>query len=146
MTENNGPSLIKPGLDTPFHIDYAWWQENDREWSVYLHGMLGEDLEQVLSDVAKDKEFDWVNPETGEIRQVAAIQYFLAIKFAEDNDEDQTTSMIEVIFREFLKYSNTPLTANELAKRLDRPAKTILKTLSGIRVYRGMRPYLENSI
>ena len=143
MTENNSPSLVKPELDTPFHIDYLWWQENDREWTVFLRGMLGEDLEKRLAELGEDKEYDWVDSNNGEVRRVTSMQYFLALKFA--NESDQGISMIEAIFREFLKNSNGPLSSNELSEKLDRPAKTILKTLSGIRVYRGMRPYLESS-
>jgi len=145
MTDNSGSSLVKPGLDTHFHIDYSWWQQNDREWNVYLRGMLGDVFEQKLAEAGEEKEFDWVDPLTGEVLQVAAIQYFLAMKFAQENEEFEGTSMIEAIFREFLKNSNAPLSSNELADKLDRSAKTILKTLSGIRVYRGMRPYIKSS-
>jgi len=106
--------------------------------------MLDDELKQKLSLAGEDNEFDWVDSETGEVRQVAAIQYFLGIKFSKESEDTQTSSIIETIFRESLKNSNAPLSSNSLAEKLDRPAKTILKTLSGIRVYRGMRPYLES--
>jgi hypothetical protein len=30
------PSLIKPNLNTPFHIDFSWWKENDNNWRIFL--------------------------------------------------------------------------------------------------------------
>ena len=33
-------SLLKPGIQTPFHIDFAWWEQNDRDWHVYLRSLL----------------------------------------------------------------------------------------------------------
>lgn len=145
MSEKSMPSLVKPSLDTPFHIDYSWWKQNDREWSVYLRGMLGEELEQKLIEVGEESELDWVDPETAEVRRVGAIQYFLALKFSVNEAGDEGVSMVEAIFREFLRNSNAPLNSNELAEKLKRPAKTILLTLSGKRVYRGMRPVIESS-
>ena len=145
MTNGKIPSLVKPGVDTPFHIDYSWWQQNDREWSVYLRGLLGEELEAKLAELGEDQELDWVDPKTGEVRRMGAIQYLLALKFAEGEEQEQGVSMVEAIFREFLKNGNTPLSPKALGGILGRPANTILRTLSGARVYRGMRPILESS-
>jgi len=39
---------------------------------------------------------------------------------------------------------NTPMSAEDLSKRLGRPADTILRTIAGPRVYRGLRPFEEN--
>jgi hypothetical protein len=39
---------------------------------------------------------------------------------------------------------NTPMSTDELSKRLGRPADTILKTIAGSRVYRGLRPFEDN--
>jgi hypothetical protein len=43
----------------------------------------------------------------------------------------------------FLANGNTPLTPKELGERLGRPPQMILRTLSGRRVYKGIRPYIE---
>jgi hypothetical protein len=40
----------------------------------------------------------------------------------------------------FLTNDNIPMTAEELGARLNRPPQTILRTLSGPRVYKGLRP------
>jgi hypothetical protein len=52
--------------------------------------------------------------------------------------------MVEAVFRIFLVNGNVPMSADDIAKRLERPADTILRTISGARVYRGLRPYQQN--
>ena len=36
MTEVKRFSLVKPTLQTQFHIDFDWWSQNDNDWHVYL--------------------------------------------------------------------------------------------------------------
>jgi hypothetical protein len=54
----------------------------------------------------------------------------------------ESTSLVESIFRLFLTNGNSPLNSEELGEKLSRPPLTILKTLSGPRIYKGMRPLL----
>jgi predicted transcriptional regulator len=42
-----------------------------------------------------------------------------------------------------LANDNTPMTIRDLAERTGRPAETILRTLGGTRVYKGLRPTLD---
>ena len=32
-------SLVKPTLQTPFHIDFRWWKQNERDWHVFLRSL-----------------------------------------------------------------------------------------------------------
>jgi hypothetical protein len=50
------------------------------------------------------------------------------------------TSLVDAVFRTLLANGNTPLSPEELSSRLDRPAMTILLTLTGLQVYKGLRP------
>jgi hypothetical protein len=50
------------------------------------------------------------------------------------------TSLVDAVFRVFLANGNQPLTPAELGGIIRRPAGTILRTLSGQRVYKGLRP------
>lgn len=141
MVEGKRSSLVKPSLDTPFHIDFSWWRQNDREWSVYLRSLLGPDYEEKLAGIKEDKEFDWVDPQTAEVQRVDATQHLLIAHFSQDQDLFEAgTSLVEGIFRVFLKNGNNPLSAQQLGESLNRPPQTILQTLSGPRVYRGLRP------
>ena len=33
-------SLVKPSIETPFHIDFEWWKETDSNWRVFLFDFL----------------------------------------------------------------------------------------------------------
>jgi hypothetical protein len=49
---------------------------------------------------------------------------------------------VDAAFRLLLAGGNAPINAEELGQRLNRPADTILRTLAGPRVYKGIRPYI----
>ena len=55
---------------------------------------------------------------------------------------DEHTALVDAIFRLLLVNGNTPLSVEELGARLNRPADTILKTIAGPRVYKGLRPFV----
>ncbi len=136
-------SLLKPTLQTPFHIDFAWWEQNDRDWHVYLRSLLCPEHQQSLAEVQEGELVDWVDPQTAEVKAVNGIQHALMTHCALQPDFVHAhTSLVEAVFRIFLANGNQALNAQELAQRLNRPAETILRTLSGPRVYRGLRPCL----
>jgi hypothetical protein len=135
-------SLLKPTIQTPFHIDFAWWEQNDRDWHVYLRSLLCADHQQALADVQEGALVDWIDPQTAEVKPVDGIQHALMSHCALQPDfVTEHTAMVEAVFRVFLVNGNQPMTAQDLAKRLNRPAEIILRTLAGPRVYRGLRPY-----
>jgi hypothetical protein len=136
-------SLLKPTAQTPFHIDFAWWEHNDRDWRVFLRSLLCAEHQRVLADVAEDALIDWVDPKTAQVQQVDGIQHALMTHCALQQDfVDEHTTVVEAVFRAFLVNGNQPLSATELSERLGRPAATILRTLAGPRVYRGLRPLI----
>jgi hypothetical protein len=108
------PSLIKPTLDTPFHIDFSWWRQNDREWRVFLRGLLGEEKEAELAEVNLEELVDWVDPNSGEVSQVDVLQYLLSTYYTQQADQEGT-SLIESIFRAYLKNGNHPLSSRHPA-------------------------------
>ena len=61
------------------------------------------------------------------------------------NDITPQTPLIDSIFRVFLKNNNTPQSPRELARIIDRPAATILKAIGGFKIYKGLRPVLQES-
>ena len=134
-------SLLKPSLQTPFNIDFAWWGENDRDWHVYMRSLLCPEHQLAFNDVQEDTLIDWIDPVTAEVKQVDGVQHALMSHCALQPDfVDPHTAMVEAVFRVFLVNGNQPMSAAELSKKLGRPAETILRTLSGPRIYRGIRP------
>jgi hypothetical protein len=134
-------SLLKPTLKTPFHIDFEWWEKNDRDWHVFLRSLLCADHQQAFADLPEEERIDWIDPKTAEVRQVDGIQHTLMNHCALQPDFlNERTTVVEGAFRLLLANGNQPMSAAELGKRLGRPADTILRTLAGTRVYRGLRP------
>lgn len=136
-------SLLKPTLQMPFHIDFDWWEQNDNDWHVFLRSLLCPEHQQALADVQEGALIDWVDPRTAEVQQVDGIQHALMTHCALQPDfVDPHTAMVEAVFRLFLASGNQPMSAADLSKSLKRPADTILRTLAGPRVYKGIRPVL----
>jgi hypothetical protein len=135
-------SLVKPNSQTPFHIDFNWWRENDRNWHVELRSMLCAEHQQAFADFSEDLIIDWIDPETAEVHRLNGLQNALVSHCAQQPGFlDEHTAMVDAVFRILLANSNTPLSAEELGTRLHRPADTILRTLAGLHVYKGIRPY-----
>lgn len=144
MADSKRLSLVKPTLDTPFHIDFNWWSQNDQEWRVHLLGLLTtEEQERFANIIEGDELVDWVDPETGEVLQVDGLQHVLITHTAQkEGFLAEHTALTEAIFRLLLKSGNSPMNVVEIADALGRDPKHILRTLSGRRVYRGIRPIL----
>ena len=134
-------SLLKPTVQTPFHIDFDWWVTNDRDWHVFLRSLLCPEHQQAFAEVQEGTLIDWIDPQTAEVKQVDGIQHALMSHCALQPDfVNEHTAMVEAVFRGFLANGNQPMTAQDLSKKLNRSAETILRTLAGPRVYRGLRP------
>jgi hypothetical protein len=141
MMETKHFSLVKPTVSTPFHIDFEWWKQHDNNWKVYLHGCLCIEHQELFKDIDSDSLIDTIDPVTAEIHQVDGIQQVLINHCAQQPDfiTDHTT-LVDTVFRLFLSNTNTPLTPNELGEHIHRPPDTILRTLAGPVVYKGIRP------
>lgn len=144
MTEVKRMSLVKPTLQTRFHIDFDWWSKNDRDWRVYLRNYLCPEHQEAFADLRADEQVDWVDPETAEVQRVDGLQHVLITHCAKNEGfVTEQMAIVDAVFRLFLANGNLPLTPVELADRLGRQPMTILKLLSGRRVYKGLRPCLE---
>ena len=134
-------TLIKPKLDTKFHIDYSWWDRSREDLRIYLLSHLLPEQRERLSQSAEGRIVDYVDPETAEVFRLDELQLAIQIASSDPNYITPQTSLVDNIFRVFLKNNNTPLSPRELAHIVDRSATTILKTLGGMRIYKGLRPY-----
>jgi len=144
VTELKRFSLVKPTLQTRYHIDFDWWGQHDRDWRVYLYGLLCPEHQGAFAEMKGDEQVDWVDPESAEVQKVDGLQHVLITHCArEDGFISERTALVDAVFRIFLANGNTPMTPLELADQLGRLPETILRTLSGIRVYKGLRPCPE---
>ena len=139
------PAMLRPTLDTRFHIDFDWWERHGREYRVYLRSHLceGHQPEFRPEEDGDDRLLDWVHARTAQVSRLDRLQYTLRSHCARQPEYlTQRTSMVDAVFRVFIANGNQPLAAPELAARIGRDgqANTVLRTLSGRRVYKGLRP------
>jgi hypothetical protein len=135
--------LIKPTLKTKFHIDFDWWERESREFRVYLTSHLCPEHQAAFAEQAAGDVVDVIDPETAEVRKEDGIQHTLRTHCSRRPDFiTPHTSLVDAVFRVFIANGNQPLSPEELSDRIGRPgqANTILRTLSGARIYKGLRP------
>jgi hypothetical protein len=140
--EGKRPSLVKPSVNTPFHIDFEWWQKSERDWHVYLRTLLCAEHQEAFANMEEGQSIDWIDPLTAEVKPVEGVQNALMTHCVKQPGFlTQQTALVEAVFRMFLSNGNAPMTSKDLGATLNRPAETILRTLAGPRVYKGIRPY-----
>jgi hypothetical protein len=145
MPEVKKFSLVRPTLQTPLHIDFDWWKQHDGNWRIYLYGYLCPEHREVFSNSEDNQSIDWVDAVTGEVHSVDGLQHVLMTHCAKQPDFITTnTALVDAAFRVFLSNGNAPLNSAQLAEILGKSPDTILRTLAGATVYKGMRPF-QNS-
>lgn len=133
--------LVKPTADTPFHIDREWWQEEGRDFRVELRAHLCDEHREVYTYGYDTEIIDWIDDQTGEVRQVDGLQHVIREHCSQEPGYiGEEISLVDAVFRVFLTNGNQPLTPDELSDIIHRPARMILRTLSGKRIYKGLRP------
>jgi hypothetical protein len=135
-----GTNRIRPTLETRFHIDYDWWSRDERDLRVYLISHLPPEKQVLFSETEEGEKMDYVDPETGEVRQVDALDKELQEAAKSDDFITVQTSLVDAVFRLFIMNGNTPMTPAEIGEALNRAPQMILRTISGARVYKGIRP------
>jgi hypothetical protein len=134
-------SLVKPTLQTLYHIDFDWWRNSDRDWHVYLQGFLCSVHQPLFNDFDHVGMIDWIDPETAEVSQVDGLQHVLINHCARQPEFiAQQLPLVDSVFRLLLANGNIPLTAVDLGTKLGKDPDLILRTISGMRVYKGIRP------
>ncbi|MEJ2751623.1 MAG: hypothetical protein ACK2UR_08980 [Candidatus Promineifilaceae bacterium] len=129
--------------DTPFYIDFDWWDESNLDMRTYLMTRL-----ELGEDVSLDAEFDKVDlidPRTGEVHQVDGFQYIVQAYFHQVPDDFLTNaSLVDAVFCILLANANQPMTAAEIAKGIGRQPDVVVRTLGGPKIYQGIRPVFED--
>jgi hypothetical protein len=134
-------SVIKPDLHTFFHIDFEWWKQYDNNWRVHLQSCLCPEHQEAFTNTENVEEIDWIDPITAEIFPVDGLQHTLMTHCAkQDGFISSNTTLVDAVFRVFLANGNSPATPLELSSMIGRSPEIILRTLSGDKVYKGIRP------
>lgn len=147
MSKNSRPMIKTANLrrvtpDTRFYIDYSWWDESHLDLKTYLLTRLslgGEAGQEIAAD-----QVDLVDSKTGEVRQVDSFQYLVRSYFnRHGNDLATQSSLVDAVFSVLLANGNEPLTAAEIAERVQRQPDLIAKTFGGPQIYHGIRPLFD---
>jgi hypothetical protein len=137
-------SLLKPSIQTPFRVDFDWWQDNENDWHVHLRSLLCEHHQELIGELPPGQSIDAVDQITAEVREVDPLQHFLMRHCAQQPEFlGSHTALVDAVFRLLLANGNRPMNAEELGARLGKSPELVLKTLSGPRVYRGIRQVLN---
>ena len=100
-----------------------------------------EEHQQAFGNLDSDKDIDWIDPETAQIHKVDALQHILMTHCAKQDDFiTNYTTLVDAVFRIFLSNGNAPTNPEKLGEITGRSPQTILKTLTGVNVYKGIRP------
>ncbi len=138
-------SLIKPTIQTPFHIDFDWWMNTDSNWKIHLQACLCDEHRAKFADLEKMETIDSIDPETAEVRLVDGLLHILMSHCANQPDFITSfTTVVDVAFRTLLANGNSPLSSEQIGAATGRNPDVILRTLAGPRVYKGLRPFVGN--
>lgn len=143
MPDQKAPRFHKPTVDTPFHIDYDWWERNQSEMRVYLLSHLCPAHREMYAEGADIELIDWVDPDTAEVKPIDGLVLQLQTHCSKQPDYiTPNTSVVDAVFRVFLVNANQPLTPRQLAEKIGKNEELILKAIGGRTVYKGLRPVI----
>ena len=60
-------SRVRPTIQTHFHIDFNWWQLQDRDWRVFLQSLLCSEHLKAFAEMSNDQMVDFVDAQTAEV-------------------------------------------------------------------------------
>jgi hypothetical protein len=94
---------LRPSIDTKFHIDFSWWEKQNKDIRVFMRELLCPESQEAAATAPDKQMVDMVDPETAEVTQVdalwEAIRACCSLKpgyIAED------TPILDSIFRVFI--------------------------------------------
>jgi hypothetical protein len=125
-------------VNTPFHIDLAWWSQRGRS----LRRFLAEMLDEEEADLAPAAPLDYIDPQTAEVYQLDPLWVqVLSTRSRRPDYITPTTPLTNAVLRAFIESVNQPLTAVDLCRRLGRSSpETILRVLRTARTEYGIVP------
>lgn len=136
--------ISKPGVESRFHIDFDWWEREGRDFRVDVARHLRPEAAHAFANAQSNEKIDLIDGETAEVTLVDKAQYLLREQVRPTHEfVSEHTSMVDAVFHILLANGNRPMTPNELSVLLNRPAMTILRTLGGKVVYKGLRPIYD---
>jgi hypothetical protein len=136
---------LKPTIHSRFHIDMSWWKKTGKDWHLYLYQALCPASQKKFSDFSDDKELDYVDPDTGEVKRLPQVWgHLLSCCSRQKNYITLDTPLTMAIFRALLATGNAPLSPVELYQRIRKGSpEMILRVLTGQKIHYGVVPVAD---
>lgn len=133
--------LMRPTLDMPFHIDWGWFERNNMNPASAIRNQLCDEYQARYAG-QEPWEVDYIDPDSGEVLRMDNLREAILSHCRWEPDYiTRDMPLAQAIFRLFLASNNTPMTANELARRLERhDPEMILRMLTATEVQNGVVP------
>ncbi|MBM3130123.1 MAG: hypothetical protein FJ009_16050 [Chloroflexi bacterium] len=138
--------VIRPDIKTLFHIDPTWFEKNGRDLREEMHAALCDECRALYPTPDDARVVDRVHPLTAQVTRVDALWECLADHCARRPEFiTPATPLTTAIFRALLANGNTPLSSEQLHKRIRKsnPAG-ILRVLLGTEIENGVMPFEES--
>ena len=136
--------FIKPTLDTPFHIDFEWWQKQGLDFNIELLAHLCPEHRAAYAGQHVGEKIDWIDWKTGEVKQVDGLHYVITTHCSRQPGYlTETSTLLAGLFRVFLSNGNQPLTCKQLGALVKHSPEQVLGVLAGRVVKKGLRPILD---
>jgi len=65
--------LVRPTLDTKFHIDFDWWERADRELEVYLRSHLCPEHQETYRDLDAGEVLEVLCTDPGALHDILSV-------------------------------------------------------------------------
>jgi hypothetical protein len=126
-------------VNTPFHIDFEWWESSGRNFNRFLAEILESD-DGAISD--HQETLDYIDPATAEVHQLSALWTQVLTERASKPDYiTSSTPMTNALLRALIENRNKPMTAAEMQRRISRGnPKALLRVLRTARLQYGIVP------
>lgn len=138
--------LVRPDINTKFHVDYDWFANRGRDIRVLIQEQLCAQCRSGFENNPDTQSIDWVDPSTGEVTIVDGLTYRLRECCSRREDYiTHSTPLAAAIFRVLVADGDTPMSAAEISERIGKSdPKTMLRILLGneMRSHYGVRPIL----
>jgi len=133
---------LRPTIDTKFHIDFSWWEKQNKDVRVFMRELLCPECTTAAAAAPDRQLVDMVDPVTAEVTRVDALwEAIRACCSLQPGYITPETPILDSIFRLFLGNGNQPLSVREMHERLDKkPPEVILRLLIHGQVYKGIKP------
>lgn len=130
-------------VNTPFHINFTWWEQRGRNLGRFLAEILG----RTDADIESGEPLDFIDPRTAEVHELDPLWVeVLTTRAFQPEYITPATPLTSAVLRALVENLNRPMTSVELHRRINRSnPETLLRVLKTARTEYGIAPVLDEA-